>query len=76
MPYNHTYIDLNQLRKAKKPFNLDGRKIILMAYGKELPITGYLETHFDKLRKYKDKQEYLDYINQHNELEIFMRECL
>lgn len=68
-----TTIDLKQLRSAKKPFDLEGREIFLFDYGKELRITNYLETHFEKLRKNKDKPEYIDYINNHFELEIYLR---
>jgi hypothetical protein len=70
--YQKTTIDLKQLRKATKPFNLNGRDIYLFAYGQTIRITSYLESHFDKLRKNADKPEYIEYINQHFEIEKYL----
>lgn len=72
MPYQRTFIDWGQLLKAQKKFDIGKREIILFKYGVELPITQYLQDYWEKLRKNQGKENYIAYLHQHNELDIFM----
>lgn len=71
--YSQTVIEWEQLLKAKQRFDLKNRKIVLLAYGVELPITQYLIDYWEKKEKNKDKPEYIEYLDKHNELGIYMQ---
>jgi uncharacterized protein YpmS len=64
-----TVIQWEQLLKAKRSFDLENRKIIIFAFGIELPITKYLINYWEKRDRFP---QFIEYLDKHNELANYM----